>query len=461
MLKFDKERFSEKLLIIVVALLFVLMLFNCGRYINIKINGNSASLSSMPVNDKRVVLRSASSNNIEKNNSLIEPVFMGFKVKNHLFAAAYSKDIRAKLQEYANESIVKLFTGTCENVNFDTEAQKKDYFNNIKNMESYFVMTFYNDMPASVILPSVAKDYQKKDIEMLFSLNKLFIYPDLQRNMMASAVNSVGDVYVLKPLQDTPFNSSQFEAYNDTELLLTFSYLDKYDTTPVFCDSMITNNFTVTVSRDVNYYRQFESQTNKLFDLFKINDNLVKSFTSSDGNVLNYVDGTNEISIDNNGHINYKSYESGVNLMEFLGYHPEDSNSYAFSDKIIAIKNIINSLDAKMLGGDAVLGIVSATFDDKESVLTVNLKYFCDGMILVNNNNADATFDIKDNYLVSANLYTLNCIRTNEYSMLVPQKVYVPVLEKTKNLMSCYATLVETEQKDCYVPQWAYSVSEE
>lgn len=453
------EIFIRKLPVYLAGILFLAMLLNCGQYINIKINGNTSALSSMPENDKRIVLRSSTSQITSESKDLITPVFMGFKVGKHYSAALFSEQARNKLKNISNSYQVKLFSGTSELVEFANYTEKQTFFDNLENLSSYIVLCYYNDIPASAVLPSLAKEYERKNTNFLFSLNRLFIYPDENGNIEAAAVSSKDEVNILTPLEQVPFNSSELEAYNDSEEFTSFSYRQNTHSIPLFDKSVNVNLYSVSPSFDLEYYKKLDNKNNRLLDIFSINNSLVTSFMTRDDTVLNFVDSSNELNMNQDGLITYKSYEDGIYLSEFLGYYPEFEDGFTFSDKIASVKNLISLLGNDVIGQSAILGITGLDYEFTENILSVKLKYFCNG-IAVTEKDADAVINIKDNYLTSASIYALKCDKAQEVKTLIPQSFYDGILTSDQTVISCIAMLKTTDVQNLYEPVWVHNISD-
>ena len=115
---------AGKIELAVTVILFAAMLLNCGRYINIKINGRSSAFSGMPENDKRVLFRTVANDSIENVHDLVDPLFIGFKSGDITVAAAFDRQSRSALKTSAFEYIVGLFSGKSEKKEFADEIEK-------------------------------------------------------------------------------------------------------------------------------------------------------------------------------------------------------------------------------------------------------------------------------------------------------------------------------------------------
>lgn len=448
--------FIRKLPVLLAGILFLAMLFNCGQYINIKINGNTSTLSSMPEYDKRVVLRSSTSETASESNDLISPVFMGFKVGKQHSSSLFSQSARQKLKTISNPYIIKLFSGTAKQMDFANQAQKDVYFEDLENLECYIVLSFYNDIPAAAVLPAIAKDYERKNTNFVFEFSRLFIYPDKNGNIEAAAISSGNEVNILTPLEPVPFNSSELEAYNDSEEFTSFTFKPNAVGIPLYDKSIDVNLYSVSSTINLEYYKELDNKSNSFLDIFSINDSLVRRFTTRDDTILNFVDSSNELNINNQGQITYKSYENGVNLSEYLGYYPEANNEYTFSDKIASVKKLVDLLYNDVIGTDTTLSITKLDYNLSDKTLEVGLKYFCNGIVMTQN-ESDVVLKITGNYLTSASILALDCKSEAQNITLMPQVIFDSVLPVNKTVVSCCAVLKNIQETGIYEPVWVHN----
>ena len=159
---------------------------------------------------------------------------------------------------------------------------------------------------------------------------------------------------------------------------------------------------------------------NTCFELFSVNRNLVKNYSSNDGHTENFVDEISEISFSDFGIVEYRALDGyGINLDKYLGYLPDDGMNYSFEDKIFAVKRIINELD---FHNDNISYCISGLeYDESKNTLTIYFKFVCDG-ILISDAEYHALFEIANNGLVHARFNAVTCSRTNDFVSLIPQR---------------------------------------
>lgn len=410
---------AGKIELAVTVILFAAMLLNCGRYINIKINGRSSAFSGMPENDKRVLFRTVANDSIENVHDLVDPLFIGFKSGDITVAAAFDRQSRSALKTSAFEYIVGLFSGKSEKKEFADEIEKQGYLKTLENCDSYLLLSFFNDIPASAFLPSIAKEYESNSSQMYFNVQNLFILPDIDGNAYAVAISSDLDVNIIKSDAPAAFNRSDLEAYNDSKGFVSFAFEDRDGIFPVFASSFSSADYSVKTSASV-YGRQTDSEwIMNMLSVFGINANLARSFLSADKSSLSFVD-DKEIVVSDNGYVTFNAGDGGTQLSLYLGYYPDKNGEYSFADKIASVKNIVNLLGKNVTGNEALFCLSNVSFDEKNDTLTVGLKYFVNG-ISVTENDVDAEFKIRGNEVCYARFLALVCTEKTDITYCMPQ----------------------------------------
>ena len=199
-----------------------------------------------------------------------------------------------------------------------------------------------------------------------------------------------------------------------------------------------------------------------MFDIFSVNSNFVKSYSSKNDSEMIYVDDENELFVNDEGYVEYKANSSGVSLENYLDYSVGVTGEYSFTDKIFAIKNLVNLLNFDK--SDHRYCVVGIDYEEKEDKLKIYLKSFING-VSVSSYDYDAAFEIKGNYLVSARLYLYKCTMLDEYSVCLNQS-YVNELfdesQQTHGTELLYYPLLEREEmQGKYFVSWARLSQEE
>ena len=107
----DKKKIAfilHKAQIAAAAVLFLLMLYNCGRYIDLRINGFSKTLSPVPEADRRVLLSAGTGTDAEQNRTFLRPVFIGVKNVVGMHGAGVDSESGKKLAEGAFSYMAEL-----------------------------------------------------------------------------------------------------------------------------------------------------------------------------------------------------------------------------------------------------------------------------------------------------------------------------------------------------------------
>ena len=435
-------------------LLFFTMLLGCGLYIDIKINGKGTSAQNMPENDKRVLLRTVTSDNIREDRSLVTPIFIGTKLGDNMNAAAMSAESRTSLLARAEEYLVPLFSGVSEEMTFVSDEARRRYFDELCTENSYIILSYYKDLPASVFLPLFAKEYENSASEMVFNIQNLFILPDSDNNVYAVAISGDLSVNIITPYEPVPFDSQSFEAYNDNAGFSEFTFEKSERILPVFTKSFQANNYSVLPAISVLGSDAGAEWIIELLKVFDFNENLARSFYSKDQSVLNYVYDGNELAFGNDGTVSYSATDDGIDLSEYLGYYPDGSVGYTFSDKVIAVKNIINVIGKASLGNDAELCLVNIAFAKNTDKLTFEMKYFVDG-IAVTENEADAVVELMDDKVISAQLSALLCTRLETLRNSMPQNTVNSIISDRENAKQFFAVLSPAEEDGSRFIKWA------
>ena len=404
---------------IVAVILFLSMLFACGKYIDIKINGKSSSLPEIPQKDMQILMQTVPSINVAEKNTLAEPVSVGIKT-GKLKLMAYTREARQSLLDYARLMVVRCFSGESTEIEFESESALQKYLSGIFSDNDYMFFGFYSDLPSPVFLPCLARDYESKDTKMNFNVQNLFLLPDDDGNLYGIAVDSDKKVNILVPDEKHVFNPSDYDAYNDIAGFAEFDFEGANALLPVFSVSIEQNNHAVNLACDKYGIKTDADWIINTMDVFRLNKNFSKTFVSRDNSLIDFIDDTNELVFSDDGSVKYNNNSDGLKLYDLLSYSASGA-SYAFPDKVLAVKRLFNMIDYDVCGKDANLGITDVYYDKYDGTLYFELKYFVSG-IAVTDKQYDAFVSINGDDVTHVYFDALVCERLETTSMSLPQK---------------------------------------
>ncbi len=441
--------FLSRLEVVAAVVLFFVMLTCCGLYINIKMNGNSSSLPSLPEKEKAMLMKSDYSDSVVYTDDLLEPCFMGIKIDDDMKAASFNSSSRKILEETVYDTAFSLFSGKIESVEFESLRQRSEFIDSLKQSPKFMLISFFKDIPSSVFMPCFSKNYVIESQKNQFYVKHMFVLADDSDNVYAICLSSDNNVTKLVPDENILFGKIFSHSYDVNSGFCYFDFLDINGIYPVLTSTVDVNNYSI-ASLSVNDGKEFESEwVRSLLEYFGFNMSLVKSFTSGDKKEINYVDEMSELLIKDNGEVCFTaSNEAGINLSEYLEYYPEDG-VYSFNDKIFAVKNIVNELN---FGDDGIsFCIVDVEYNDNSDILTVSLKSMIDG-IFISEKKADSVFEIHGNNIIGVQFDALEVTKADTTSKLMPQ-LYAVYLFDSSN--ECYAVMKKINENDLhYSPLW-------
>ncbi len=410
----------SKIEILIAVVLFFVMLITCGLYIDVKLNGKTSNLPSLSDNDKKMLLLSSASDSISFVDDLLEPTFIGFRQDGEMFAVLPYEEIRRTVEGNVYETIELLFSGENKKVEFKSQNELEGYIERIKYGRTYMLIGFFGDLPSSVILPCVLSDYKVDTNKEAFLFKYLFILPDQDGNVYGCAVSENLDVYELIPKNTVRFDKILNETYDIRDGFAEFEYLDASILSPVLISSFEVEDVFVESCAKIQGKDGNNSWISNLFDVFSFNSNLVRNFISGDGSEINYVEESHELVVNDSGIVEFKTTDSiGIPLNEFLGSNSEINDNITFSDKIFALKNVINRICDDENG--ISYSLVGVNYDNEADSLKVYFKYMAGGVFIFNS-NYDAVFEIKGNSLVYARFMAVKCGGIDTFSTVMPQK---------------------------------------
>ena len=420
----------SKLEILIPAVLFLTMLISCGLFLNVKMNGKNSGLPSLPEKEKRLIMRSVSAESTSFEDDLIEPVFIGVKNQNVMVAVSFNDDARRSVESVIYAPLLHLFSGKSEEVKFKNDNECTNFIEEVKNNKEYILISFYTDIPSSAFLPCIVSGVDFESHVNVYNIRHIVLLPDSDENLYAYAISSDRKVYSMIPDVKTSFSKINIETYDVSDGWSHFNYPFEGEMLAEITDSVVMNRYQIHSvaqlygkSKDIDWVKN-------CFDVFSINNSLVKSFSSGDNSSITYVEENNELIIDDMGYVQYTSLDNtGINLDDFLGYVPGEGANYTFSDKIFAVKKIVNSIS--VYNDNISYSISDFHYDDNSGILEIYFKLFCDG-ILLTDHPFDAVFEINGNNLVYARYTAVISTKTSESISVIPQK-YANVLLRENN----------------------------
>ena len=454
--------FVSRVEIAIAVVLFFFMLYACGKYIDIKINGKTSSLPPIPEYQKQILLKTGAAENKVYIDNMIEPLFIGFKDGDTAICATFDKEARASLKNIVTPMLYSLFSGTSEKIDFDDENKKKQFIKQLCEKEKYIFVSYYDDIPAGIFLPCLSSDYEISQKSMYFDVQSVFILEDENGRIYAVALSKDGNANKLIPEENILFGKISTQEYDISDGYSYFTFDDQEGIHPVFVSSFITNKYQIKTISEKFGKDESAFWIQDLFDIFSVNSNFVKSYSSKNDSEMIYVDDENELFVNDEGYVEYKANSSGVSLENYLDYSVGVTGEYSFTDKIFAIKNLVNLLNFDK--SDHRYCVVGIDYEEKEDKLKIYLKSFING-VSVSSYDYDAAFEIKGNYLVSARLYLYKCTMLDEYSVCLNQS-YVNELfdesQQTHGTELLYYPLLEREEmQGKYFVSWARLSQEE
>ncbi len=432
------QRVLTVLEVAVTAILFVLMLITCGRYIDIRINGRTNTLSSMPQTDKRILLQIGTGNTLP-NNELIQPVFSGVKTEVGAYAVDYSDSSRQSIRKVAYEYIPKLFSGKHETKSFKTAEERNKYIASLKSSQNYILLCFLTDVPASAVLPCLSEHSENASAGMYFNVQSIFIMPNEAGNAVGIAISSDLQINVLTPAEQIVFNAKELEAYNSSTGFVAFEFAQSNYILPQLVNTVKINDYSINTAFKKMGNNEQSPWILKTLSAFSINKNLAKTFVNRNRSVISFVDGENELVFSDNGNVQYSTTGKGISLYEYLGYNSED-DGYSFHEKITAVKKLLNSLDKSAVGDKADFCISGVYYQEANEILSLEMKYLVNG-ICITNDGFDAEFKIKKDNIVNAQFKAISCTRLNSFSNCMPQKYAEFLTDRQNEIVVNYALL--------------------
>ncbi len=418
-------------LIAFITALFLSMLVLCGLYLDLRINGISSSLPSIPEKDKWI-LTGVSYNTDNTSDRLLNPAFVGYKTKeNGMLAASFDETARNGLISELDRCIPLLFSGKSNAVNFQNESEKKEFVQGITGSDTFFYLSYYGDIPSAAILPSTQNGSEYNDLNENFYVKYVFILPDEKGNMYGVCFDNSLNAVILETADDFAYGKSEIFTYNGVSGFVPFEFVSSDNPEPVFTRSFEVDSVITVPSASFYTFELEETETRQLLSVFGMNVNLVKNYRSGDNMIVSFVDNGKELYISKkNSSIHYSGYDGGIHMSHFLKYEPQ-GNEYMFSDAVLCVKYLISLIDRVIIGNDAEPTLVR--IDKTGSLITFDLKYFYNGIMLT-----EDSFDIRITtdgvYIKSVDIKAISCKKQQNKISVIPQKLVVTALNPDERI---------------------------
>ncbi len=439
-----KAAFFKNLHIILAILLFFTMLISCGMFIDIRINGRTSSLPPIPQFEKQALLKTGAAVDKINSDNMLEPVFIGIKEGDTYVCPTFEKESRLSMENLVNPVLFELFSGTSEKLEFGDESQQYEYIKQLTETDKFVLISYYNAINASAFLPCLSNDYEITEKPMYFNVKNIFLLSDDNKNVYAAALSEDYDVYILRTENEVSFDKFSAKEYDVSDGYSRFSFSERETLQPVMTSSFVTGKFSLQALNKKYGKEPSSVWVNTLFDVFSLNSSFVKNYSSKNDTEMIYVDDEAVLLLNDDGFVEYKTDSDGVSIEKYLGYAVDESEEYSFSDKIFAVKNLINTLNPD--GSEHGNCITGSSYDEENDKLSVYVKSFVYG-VSITENEYDAVFEISKNNLVYAAMYAFRCTSSQEYSVCLNQKyvnelfddssvsesseiMYYPLLEK-------------------------------
>ena len=422
------HRAGLPLLLALTAALFIIMLILCGMYLDLRVNGLNFALPRIPENDKWI-LSGSGYNAYTGAGTLLSPTFIGFKTANgEMTAAAFDKTAADTLTAYLHARYDALFCGHAERISFADESEKEAYLTSLCRADSFVYASYYDELPAAAILPSVLNGGISGSPETDFFVKYLFLLPDEGGNLYAVCLDAELEATVLTPSTSVAYNTDELAAYNGVRGYAPFAFVAENCPIPVFTRSFDVDSVTVVPSSSYYSFTPEDERTKALLKTLDFNTNMVKSFRSGDNGTISFVEDGKELYVSvKEGWIRYTGYETGIHMSHLLRYYPADGKMYSFADEVLCVKYLISSLDRMLIGGDAAPSLVRIARNDEDSTV-FSLKYFYNGVMLTEN-DADITVEIRANAIRRIDIRMLYCNAGTLQRPVIPQSLALGIVE--------------------------------
>ena len=451
----EKRGALTYVLIAVIALLFIFMLILCGLYLDLIVNGLSSSLPSLPENDKWI-LSNRDYASYSSANDLISPAFLGFKRQDGTMASAvYNESARKQLTGVLYDYIEVLFSADPIKVEYRTDDDKRALLNGIYSSDKYFFASFYEELPSAVFMPCISSGRTEEYGGEPFFVKYMFVLADSENNIYAYCIDGDSEAVLLYPYEKTPYNDSSLAAYNDVRGFSGFEFVSETAPVAVFTDSFDVDSVLIAPTSLFYKYDISDENTGNLLNVLDFNTNMVKVLKSRDDSTISFVENGKELYIvSDEGRFDYNGYDEGIHLSKFLKYYPQSASGYTFSDKVLAVKYLLNSFDRLIVGGDALPALTSVTYSDDSVIF--RLKYFFNG-ILLTDSDYDISVEIDENAIKRIEIDGLFCDRGTLKKPSLPEKMAISVMNSAENAE--YYAIFKIEQSTNQVSLvWAEKV---
>ena len=415
---------TKGFLIAVTVFLFIAMLFLCGMYLDLRINGKFSTVPGIPEKDKWI-LTGAEYDSESASISLTSPCFIGYKNNEEgMIAAAFDANSREMVLEKIFDVVPELFSGKYRKMKFTKQEELNSYIKSLLESEKFVYVNYYSEIPSYLI----STDFGGIGSENTFFVKYMFIVPDKNGHLYGVFLNESHEVFELVPEESINYDENMAFAYNGMRGFAQFEFVSEVCPEAVFTNSFETDSVMIVPSASFYEFEPDGDNTRKLLDTLNFNHNLVKSYKAADNTSISFVDDGRELYVDvQNSIITFNSQSRGIHLSEYLKYNPHN-NHYGFGDILMCARRLISTLDRLLTGGQAHPSVVGIYTEN--DTLTIDFKYFYNG-IMITDRQSDISISFKNDYIISMNINAMFCDSGNNTKPVVPQKFMINATENT------------------------------
>lgn len=407
---------GEKIRSAIILVLCICLFAFSMLFVLLKLTGGTSVLPELP---KAHLLQLSSSDSSQKGNSgYIVPTFCAVIIDGEGYALPYDSEIRGDFMKKVSPYLSRALSGSCTVIERGSRGWEETYAK-IFDLQNAYHLRFEYDIPAFCIsaLLEHGSSYESANAPILF--NNVFICYDSNLSVMVYTVNSHGDIALLRPENDLPFNKDDFLAYNSIGGLYDFDFYSAGSSSEfkigVFSESVPIKDAVIwDFSQRFDLSEQSAGVVN-ILESFTFNPNNTNRYLIKDESV-GYVEASGELIITDGGHISYIGTEQGIELYSFGAMQDRT----VFEECIHAASSVLSNLDKDYFGKDAQIGILQTYVEDEK--LYVEFGYYLDGVAI---EDKRLVFVFSSNGLVGAELDALVCNASAEKSFDIPQSLSI------------------------------------
>ncbi len=433
-----KEKLFALLENCIMVLLFAAMLFQCAVYVGF-VQGDNAGLSEFPESEKKKIANIRISTS-ETAKSFIIPYFVGTITENGNFAGAYNENSAYEIFGYFLNVLENAVGGTCKKVAYSDFEKKYEYLDNLYvNTKNCYYVCFENGIEFSVLCGLITDTYADIPENPDFIVKDMFLLCGSLGETSITAVDPDGNVLKIFPSKNISFNNEYLETYNGTDkdefefvkvdgnkkagkncYFPSYKYSIGYETVN---KKSFNDKFSVSADSD---------DIKELVRIFGMNNDNTHFYKKSDSSIV-CVEANDSFEISIDGNFAFVS-ENGKNLSEFAG--SGINSEYGFSDYASVTKNIVKSINEKLVGCRAKLTLNDIIYSNGECLFRCN--YTIDGIPIENSEIYGLELKFSGEKLISA-FGKIEVIEySNEAITDMPQRTSYVLLPDSENFYIVY-----------------------